>query len=62
MREGEHFHLYLETDDLPAAAATLKARGVVPVRDAHRTAWGTRELVLRDDQGHTLYLGAPAGD
>jgi uncharacterized glyoxalase superfamily protein PhnB len=22
--------------------------------------WGTREFVIRDDQGHTLYFGQPA--
>jgi hypothetical protein len=27
------------------------------VKDVHETAWGTRELVIHDDQGHTLYFG-----
>ena len=27
VEEGEHFHLYLETDDVVAAAATLKENG-----------------------------------
>lgn len=54
--EGEHFHLYLETDDA-AAAEALKQNGVRLVRDVHETAWGTREFVIRDDQGHTLYFG-----
>jgi catechol 2,3-dioxygenase-like lactoylglutathione lyase family enzyme len=55
--EGEHFHLYLETDDAAAAAAALKANGVHLVKDVHETAWGTREFVIKDDQGHTLYFG-----
>jgi catechol 2,3-dioxygenase-like lactoylglutathione lyase family enzyme len=55
--DGEHFHLYFETDDVAAAAAALKASGVSLVKDVHDTAWGTRELIIRDDQGHTLYLG-----
>jgi len=55
--EGEHFHLYLETDDAKAAAAMLRSNGVALVKDVHETAWGTRELVLRDDQGHTVYFG-----
>jgi catechol 2,3-dioxygenase-like lactoylglutathione lyase family enzyme len=55
--EGEHFHLYLETDDAAAAAAALKANGVRLVKDVHETAWGTREFVIKDDQGHTLYFG-----
>lgn len=54
---GDHFHLYLETDDVAATAKTLKANGVPLVRDLHETPWGTREIVIRDDQGHTLYFG-----
>lgn len=54
---GEHFHLYLQTDDLAATAAALRASGVPLVRDVHDTPWGTREAVIHDDQGHTLYLG-----
>ncbi|MFD1673259.1 VOC family protein [Alicyclobacillus fodiniaquatilis] len=56
-REGEHFHLYLETDDAVATAEALKARGVNLVKDVHKTPWGTREFVIEDDQGHTLYFG-----
>ena len=55
--KGEHFHLYLETDDAKAAADTLKRSGVRLVKDLHETAWGTREFVIKDDQGHTLYFG-----
>jgi uncharacterized glyoxalase superfamily protein PhnB len=55
--KGEHFHLYLKTDDAAAAAETLKSNGVHFVKDLHETAWGTRELVINDDQGHTLYVG-----
>ena len=55
--KGEHFHLYLETDDASAAAASLKGNGVRLVKDVHETAWGTREFVIKDDQGHTLYFG-----
>ena len=51
------FHLYLEIDDADAAAAALKANGVVLVKDVHETPWGTREFVIKDDQGHTLYFG-----
>jgi len=54
---GEHFHLYLETDDVAAAADALKANGVSLVKDVHETPWGTREVVIKDDQGHTLHLG-----
>lgn len=56
VQKGEHFHLYFETDVL-AAAAELKRNGVRFERDVEDTAWGTRELVVRDDQGHTLYFG-----
>ncbi|RSL17148.1 putative enzyme related to lactoylglutathione lyase [Edaphobacter aggregans] len=55
--KGEHFHLYFETDDVSAAAARLKGNGVPLVKDVHETAWGTREFVIKDDQGHTLYFG-----
>ena len=55
--EGDHFHLYLQTDDAFGAARILKERGVTLVRDVQDTEWGTREFVIRDDQGHTLYFG-----
>jgi len=55
--EGEHFHLYFETDDASAAAEALKRKGVTLVRDVHETAWGSKEFVVKDDQGHTLYFG-----
>ena len=54
---GEHFHLYFETDDAAAAAAMLKKNGVRLVKDVHDTPWGTKEFVIRDDQGHTVYFG-----
>jgi len=54
---GEHLHLYLETDDAAALAAAIEAKGVTLAKPLHDTAWGTREFVLRDDQGHTLYVG-----
>ncbi len=55
--EGGHFHLYFPTDDAAATAKFLKENGVPLVQDVHETAWGTRELVIHDDQGHTLYFG-----
>lgn len=55
---GEHFHLYLETGDILAAAEALRRNGVLLVEDVHDTAWGTRELVIKDDQGHTIYIGS----
>jgi catechol 2,3-dioxygenase-like lactoylglutathione lyase family enzyme len=54
---GDHFHLYFETDGAAATAEALKRNGVHLVKDVHETAWGTRELVIKDDQGHTLYFG-----
>jgi hypothetical protein len=27
------------------------------VREVHDTPWNTREFVIKDDQGHTLYFG-----
>lgn len=57
VERGGHFHLYLQTDDVVAVAERLRNAGVPFVKDVHETAWSTRELVVRDDQGHTLYFG-----
>ena len=57
--EGGHFHLYLETNGVSDFAAQLKANGVPLVKDVHETPWSTKEIVIHDDQGHTLYLGEP---
>lgn len=54
---GEHFHLYLETDDAAALATELRNKGVTLVKDVHDTPWGTREFAIKDDQGDTLYVG-----
>lgn len=56
---AEHIHLYFDTTDVDAAAAECRRAGVVLVKDVHETPWGTREFVIRDDQGHTLYFGGP---
>ena len=53
----EHFHLYFETDDAAAVAAALKKNGVKLLKELHETPWQTRELAVKDDQGHTLYFG-----
>ncbi len=57
VNDGEHFHLYFETNDVAAAAATMKKNGISLAKDVHETPWGTREFVIKDDQGHTLYFG-----
>lgn len=57
--DGGHLHLYIQTDDVTAFAAQLKAKGVPLVQDVQETAWNTSEIVIRDDQGHTLYFGEP---
>ena len=59
VKQEGHFHLYLQTDDAVATAVELKRRGVPLVKEVHQTAWGTREFVIRDNQGHTLYFGEP---
>lgn len=57
--EGGHLHLYFETDDVTAVADRLKSNGVTLLKDIHETDWQTCEIVLNDDQGHTLYFGQP---
>jgi catechol 2,3-dioxygenase-like lactoylglutathione lyase family enzyme len=57
VERGEHFHLYLETDDADALATAFRDKGVRLVKDLHDTSWGTREFAITDDQGHTLYFG-----
>jgi len=57
--EEGHFHLYLRTDDVAAMADALKSRGVHLEKEVHETAWQTREFVIKDNQGHTLYFGEP---
>ena len=59
VNEGGHFHLYLETAHVIEFAAQLKAKNVPLMKDVHETPWNTREIVIRDDQGHTLYVGQP---
>jgi catechol 2,3-dioxygenase-like lactoylglutathione lyase family enzyme len=54
-----HFHLYFAVENAMACAEALRDRGVALLHDLHDTDWGTQEFVVRDDQGHTLYFGAP---
>jgi hypothetical protein len=53
----EHFHLCLEAVDAAAAADALKENRVCVAKDVHVAAWGTKEFVIKDDQGRTLYFG-----
>jgi uncharacterized glyoxalase superfamily protein PhnB len=55
--QGDHFHLYFQTDDVSAAADSFRRNGVQLAEDVHDTVWGTREFTIRDNQGHTLYFG-----
>ena len=59
VEDNGHLHLYLQTSGVTEAAARLKSLGVPLVEDVHETPWQTREIVIHDDQGHTLYLGEP---
>jgi catechol 2,3-dioxygenase-like lactoylglutathione lyase family enzyme len=60
VEHGGHFHLYLETDNLMEAAERMRLNGVAFEQEVHETEWGTREFVIKDDQGHTLYFGQPS--
>ncbi|MET0552627.1 MAG: VOC family protein [Vicinamibacteria bacterium] len=55
--DAEHFHLYLQVDDAAEFAQVLVHKGVRLVKPVADTAWQTREFVITDDQGHTLYVG-----
>ena len=59
--EGGHLHLYFDIDNAAAFAEKLKSFGVPIVKDVHETPWQTREFVIQDDQGHTLYFGEALG-
>jgi catechol 2,3-dioxygenase-like lactoylglutathione lyase family enzyme len=54
-----HFHLYFNTPDVEAVAASLKRHGVTLMHDVHQTEWQTRECIARDNEGHVLYFGQP---
>jgi catechol 2,3-dioxygenase-like lactoylglutathione lyase family enzyme len=55
--QGDHFHLYLQVDNAAELAKALAGKGVRLAKPVTDTPWGTREFVIKDDQGHTLYLG-----
>lgn len=57
----DHLHLYLETPDVSAVATELTRKGARLVRAVHDTSWNTRECVVRDPDGHTLYFGQRLG-
>ena len=61
VRAEQHFHLYLNVDDVDAMAERLRSHGVVLHQEPADTDWGTRELAFEDDQGHTIYAGQPKG-
>jgi uncharacterized damage-inducible protein DinB/catechol 2,3-dioxygenase-like lactoylglutathione lyase family enzyme len=59
VEHGDHLHLYIETPDVAAVAAELRGKGVPFVRGLHDTAWNTRECIVSDPDGHTIYFGQP---
>ena len=59
VREAGHLDLYIEVDDVMEVGRMLRQNGVHITCDVHDTDWNTRELVVEDDQGHTLYFGQP---
>jgi catechol 2,3-dioxygenase-like lactoylglutathione lyase family enzyme len=54
VRDGGHVHLFFEVAGVAAVARELEAKGVRLRRGVHETDWGGRELIVEDDQGHTL--------
>ena len=55
--DGGHLHLYFTTDDVDAQATRLERNGVVFRQQVTDTAWGTREFLVVDNQGHVLCFG-----
>lgn len=58
VRAGDHLHVYLSVADLDATVAALAGRAEV-VCPIETKPWGARECVIRDPDGHTLYLAQP---
>ena len=63
--EGEHFHLYLETNRISDFAAQLKANGVELVKDVHKTPWNTSicvygPMAIFEPAGTLFVAGTPA--
>jgi catechol 2,3-dioxygenase-like lactoylglutathione lyase family enzyme len=57
VRDGSHVHLFFEVaDGVAAAAAELEREGVRIQSGPEETDWGGRQIVVEDDQGHTLVL------
>ena len=56
--QGDHFHLYLETDDAAAAADGVEEERGAPSRRTCTTRPGERgSSSIKDNQGHTMYFG-----
>ena len=47
--DGDHFHLYLTTDDVEGKARQLAENGVALLKEIHETPWGTKEFSVIDN-------------
>jgi catechol 2,3-dioxygenase-like lactoylglutathione lyase family enzyme len=54
---GDHFHLYLTTEDVETLAKQCEKMGVVFLKEITETPWGTKEFSVADDQGHVSVIG-----
>lgn len=54
-----HFHIYFQVENADETAKDILEKGIELVANVHDTDWQTREFVIKDDQGHTLYFGQP---
>ena len=61
VEKGDHFHLYLETDDADATAAARKRNGIRLVKDVHETPWGTEILHQGRSRPHAVLRPASLG-
>jgi lactoylglutathione lyase len=54
--EGREFELCIYTDDVDAAAESLRAGGAEEVQPPADQEWGERIAYLRDPDGHFLHV------
>ncbi|RKT83862.1 lactoylglutathione lyase [Saccharopolyspora antimicrobica] len=55
---GEHFALWLYTDDVDRAVAELREAGTPVRREPQDMPWGERVATVADPDGNSVHIGA----